>query len=324
MLVKHSVNDSSVELVRLKNDIQQLEEKKKVVQQSLQSIAAQFAENTLKEGSVREYLKAKQSILNQTSADVASASKELAALKADIKTIKTLKKDDLIETKQIQEEHYLLGLKVEGAKIAILVDHSASMAHEKLINIIKTKNGTTQEKQQAKKWVRTQKVVQWLLARLPKNSDVIVVAFNEKATILGSANWAKANGSSTINAILSDLGNLVPAGATNLQQGLRTINKYAPSNLYIITDGLPTKGESRYKSLSPFADCSSLSGKPNIISGECRVKLFKQTIAESAKNTTQVNVILLPLEGDPDAAKQYWGWTAATGGLMISPAGSWP
>jgi len=205
-----------------------------------------------------------------------------------------------------------------------LVDNSASMTHEKLIDIIKTKNSSTQEKQQAKKWIRTQKVVKWLLARLPKNSDVIVVAFNEKAESLGPKNWAKANASSTISSILSDLNNVVPEGATNLQQGLQTINKFSPSNLYIITDGLPTKGESRYKSLNPFASCSSLSGKSNIISGECRVKLFKQTIKESAKSNVQVNVILLPLEGDPDATNQYWSWTAATGGLVLSPAGNWP
>ncbi len=324
MLVKHNVADSSIELDNLKNDIQQLEEKKKVAQQTLQNITTQLSENTLEESAAREELKAKKSILSQTSADIELTSKTLASLKSDIKTIKVLKKADLIETKPAQEEHYLLGLKVEGTKIAILVDSSASMTNEKLIDIIKTKSGSNKEKQRARKWIRTQKVAQWLLARLPKNSDVIVVAFNEKAISLGSKSWAKASGSSTISTILSDLNKLVPEGATNLQQGLQTINKFSPSNLYIITDGLPTKGESRYKSLNPFASCSSLSGKSNIISGECRVKLFKQTIKESAKSNVQVNVILLPLEGDPDAANQYWSWTAATGGLLLSPAGNWP
>jgi len=324
MLVKHNVNDSSVELDNLQNDIQQLEEKKLKAQQIVQNTKAQLAENSRTENTARKELAAKQAILSQTSADIELTSKQLELLKSAIKTIKVLKKDDLIETQQVQEQHYLLGLKVEGPKIAILVDNSASMTHEKLIDIIKTKNGSSQEKQQAEKWIRTQKVVAWLLARLPKNSDVIVVAFNEKAKNLGSANWAKANSSSTINAILSDLNTLVPEGATNLQQGLQAINTFSPSNLYIITDGLPTKGESRYKSLNPFASCSSLSGNSTIISGECRVKLFKQTIKESAKSNIQVNVILLPLEGDPDATNQYWSWTAATGGLVLSPAGDWP
>jgi hypothetical protein len=38
----------------------------------------------------------------------------------------------------------------------------------------------------------------------------------------------------------------------------------------------------------------------------------------------KVNVILLPIEGDPQASPEFWNWTASTGGLLISPAESWP
>ncbi|HFD10979.1 MAG TPA: VWA domain-containing protein, partial [Crenotrichaceae bacterium] len=243
---------------------------------------------------------------------------------SDIKTIKVLKKEDLVATKHVNEEQYLIGLQVKGRKIAILVDHSASMTDEKLIDIIKTKNGSVQSKQRAKKWIRTKKVVQWLLARLPSNSDVIAIAFNDKARTLGHNGWVKASAAASIPAILSDLNTLTPEGATNLQRGLQLVNKYAPSNIYLITDGLPTKGESRYKSLNPFASCSSLLGNSKIISGACRVMLFRQTIAETSVKNAQTNIILLPLEGDPDAIDQYWGWSAVTGGLVLNPANNWP
>ncbi|MDT8311820.1 MAG: VWA domain-containing protein, partial [Methylophaga sp.] len=111
---------------------------------------------------------------------------------------------------------------------------------------------------------------------------------------------------------------------TNLQKGLNAINKFAPSNLYVITDGLPTKGESQYRSLNPFAKCNSLTGNAQTISGDCRKRLFQQTVQESNRQGTQVDVILLPLEGDPDAVNQYWLWAASTGGLLISPASNWP
>lgn len=323
MMVKHNVDDSSIELGKLKNDIQQLEQKKQAAQQALKTIEAQLAENALEENTAKKALAAKKSILAKTSSDIALTAKQLESLKSDIKETKVLKKDDLVASKQVNEEHYLLGLKVEGKKIAILVDNSASMTHEKLIDIIKTKTGSTKDKQRARKWTRTKKVVKWLLARLPKNSDVMVVAFNEKSKVLGHKGWAKAN-ASTVASILSDLNSLTPKGATNLQLGLKAVKKYTPSNLYVITDGLPTKGESRYKSLNPFASCSSLTGNSNIISGVCRVKLFKQSIAESAPKNVRTNVILLPLEGDPDAMNQYWRWTASTGGLVLSPAGNWP
>lgn len=324
MLVKHNVDDSSIELDNLKNDIRQLEQQKESSLQTLKSIEVQLSENTVQDAKAKRKLAEKRSILAKATSDVENAAKEIEALKSNIKEIKVVKKADLIETPQVNEENYLLGLKVEGPKIAILVDSSASMTNEKLIDIIKTKSSSNLEKQQAKKWLRTKKVTKWLLARLPQNSDIIVVAFNENAKLLGNQGWIKASAPTGLPSILSDLNALIPEGATNLQRGLQLVNKYAPSNLYIITDGLPTKGESSYKSLNPFASCSSLLGRSSTISGECRVKLFQQTIAESAKSGVQVDVVLLPLEGDPDAINQYWRWTATTGGLIISPASNWP
>ena len=324
MLIKHNVNESSVEITHLNRDIQQLEEKKQAAQQQLNAIQTQLAENSSAKQTASQSLETAKSSLARTRAEIAAASRAIKSLKSDIKSIKVLKKDDLVASKRINEEHYLIGLQVKGPKIAILVDHSASMTHEKLIDIIKTKNGSNQAKLQSEKWIRTKKVVRWLLARLPNNSDVIVVAFNEKAQVLGHNGWVQASASSSIPAILADMNALVPDGATNLQRGLQLVNKFAPSNVYLVTDGLPTKGASQYKSLNPFSSCSSLLGNSKIISGACRVKLFRQTIAETSRKNVQINVILLPLEGDPDAIDQYWGWTAATGGLVLSPASNWP
>ncbi len=324
MLVKHNVNDSSVEFENLKNDIDKLEVIKEESIQKLKSIEEQLIKESATEVISKKNLEASQSVLAQGLADTAKSVEEIEKIKSEIKDIKVKKKEDLVETKQINEESYLLGLKVEGKKIAILVDSSASMTNEKLIDIIKTKSSSDQDKQRAKKWIRTKKIVEWLLARLPNDSDVLVVSFNEKATLLGAQGWMKANTPNSVDSVLSDLNKLIPEGATNLQIGLDTINKYSPSNLYLITDGLPTKGESSYKSLNPFAKCSSLLGKSSTISGECRVKLFQQTITESGKTGMHVDVILLPIEGDPDAVNQFWYWTAISKGLVISPANDWP
>jgi hypothetical protein len=65
-------------------------------------------------------------------------------------------------------------------------------------------------------------------------------------------------------------------------------------------------------------------GKSATISGECRLKLFRQSIRDSSLRGVTVNVILLPIEGDPDAANEYWAWAAQSGGLVISPAANWP
>ena len=71
------------------------------------------------------------------------------------------------------EEDYLIGLKVEGKRIAILLDRSASMTDAKLVDIITRKLGSNARKKQGPKWHRTIRVARWLLARLPDDSQVV-------------------------------------------------------------------------------------------------------------------------------------------------------
>lgn len=324
MIVKQKVDEAPIEVDNLKQDISQLEQVQSEALLTLRELEAAKQSQQSRQAALQAALREKQSILARQSESFEGSQAELAQLKSVITDIKVPDREDLVETQQVNEENYLLGLRVEGRKIAILVDISASMTNEKLIDIIQTKSRSTQVKQQAPKWLRTKKTVEWLLARLPAESEVVVVAFSDEATVLGgNASWRPGN-SQTVNAIMAELNTLVPQGATNLQKGLDTLNTFSPSNLYVVTDGLPTKGESRYRSLNPFASCSSLTGSAATISGDCRVKLFQQTITESGRRDIQVDVILLPLEGDPDAFNQYWSWAAVTGGLVISPAGNWP
>ena len=84
-------------------------------------------------------------------------------------------------------------------------------------------------------------------------------------------------------------------------------------------------GNSSYGGLVSFFDCSSLLGKSTNISGECRKELFRQTLNDSGLGPgTTANIILLPIEGDPEASPEYWNWSATTGGLLITPAEGWP
>jgi len=218
----------------------------------------------------------------------------------------------------------VMGLKVEGQKIAFLIDSSASMTDEKLIDIIRRKTGTDSEKKQGPKWQRSKRIMHWLLARAPKGSQVAVITYNGKARSLGGSGWLRSTDAGGMQAVFRDLDAVIPTGATNLQRGLQAVARLRPTVIYLLTDGLPTAGLSRYASLNPFASCGGLLGRSTKISGACRVKLFRQSLADSAPGSVRVNVILLPIEGDPQAAPEYWRWTGATGGLLISPAESWP
>ena len=324
MLVKHNVGYSALETDLLGEDLASLQQQEQVLQAMLAELKNISQSETEKIALLKEKISKLEAELREKNQSLIDRKDQLAALKNDIKNTPRAKKADVIEDDRGGEENYLMGLKVEGSRIAILIDSSASMTDEKLIDIIRRKNGSDNNKQSGPKWKRTKKVVKWLLARVPKGSRVSVVSYNDKAVNLGKTDWFDPTNPAELTAVYQDIEKLVPQGPTNLQRGLKALAGLAPSNIYIITDGLPTSGDSRYASLNPFASCSSLLGKSNTISGECRVKLFRQTLIDSSPASAIVNVILLPVEGDPDASNEYWNWTATTRGLLISPAVNWP
>ena len=224
-------------------------------------------------------------------------------------------------------EDYLLGLKVEGRKIIILVDSSASMTEERLIDIIRYKISSAQERRQSPKWQRTLGIVEWLVAKVPNGSDYKVIHFAEKATVVGGSDWKKGADPKDTTTILSDLKQVTPEGGTNLHAAVALMRSTGAgfSNVYLVTDGLPTQGDTgKIKAISSFfSGCASIVGNAQKISGKCRVRLLNDII-NSYKERTPVNIILLPLEGDSYAAGAFWQWTAKSDGLLISPESSWP
>ena len=245
-----------------------------------------------------------------------------AALRERVESIEPHQAADVIEDVAGGEENYLLGLKVEGRRIAILIDRSASMTDERLIDIIARKVRADAEKRKGPKWRRTLRTARWLLHRLPAGSEVAVITFNDEAKMLHREGWADGRDRATLQALFDELDRLVPTGATNLEAGLRALGRLSPeaTDIYVVTDGLPTR------SLSSPGLLSGCSKNPRgKVSGECRKLLFAASLRNSAPPAgRKVHVILLPLEGDPEAAPAFWNWTARAGGLLLTPARGWP
>ena len=324
MLVKHNVGNSPVEIDLLTGDVQQLELRQEELRQILDELQNISQSETEKIAQLRARLARLEDSLSQKELSLLQKREQLAALKGDISTRPIARQEDLVQDDRGGEENYLMGLKVEGSRIAVLIDSSASMTDATLLEIIKRKNGSIENKKRGPKWLRAKKTVRWVLARVPKTSQLAVISYNASQKSLGGAGWQKADNPATLAAFYRDIDAVVPEGATNLQKGLQAAAQLGATDLYLITDGLPTVGDSRYASLNPFASCSSLLGRSSTISGECRVKLFRQSVQDSGLRGVKINVILLPIEGDPDAANEYWGWAAVSGGLVISPAENWP
>ena len=327
ILVRIQPEEQPIDLGDLKSDLQKLQQQEIALQSELKEKSNERAAFDTASQSLAERVAAARAKLQSLAQDTSSKQAQLESLKEKIEKTPIAKKQDVVQDDKVGEENYLLGLKVEGRRIVFLVDMSASMTDEKLIHIIRRKSGPDLGKKQGPKWQRTKRVVRWLSNRIPPQSKAMVIGYNNQTQAIGPTNWFQENDGLAISKIFSDLDAVVPAFATNLQKALDQAKSLspAPTDYYVVTDGLPTAGTSNYRSLNPFAKCSSLTGKSTIISVACRVKLFRQTVRESGPAfTNKVNVVLLPLEGDPDAAPEYWGWTNATGGLLISPAVNWP
>ncbi len=212
------------------------------------------------------------------------------------------------------DRQYLTGLKVGGKRVLILIDVSASMLDETVVNVVRRRNMDDSKKRSAPKWRRTLATADWLVSNLPSTSRFQLYSFNTAArpAISGTdGKWLLASSSKDVNAAVNALQQLLPARGTSLYQALAVAKKLSPKpdNILLVTDGLPTQGR----------------GKPTgtTVSAAERLAHF-ETAVRSLSSGIPVNTILLPMEGDAYAAAAYWKLAIDTRGSFMTPARDWP
>lgn len=253
--------------------------------------------------------------LQKDSQDISRLRQQVEALEQEIERVREREQSaDLVELRGQGDRQYLTGLKLGGERILILVDASASMLDDSLVNIIRRRNMADPVKLQSPKWQRTLKTVEWLIAQLPRHSRYQLYTFSTRAeagTPGTAGQWLETSNSQSIANSLDKLRRTIPARGTSLINAFAAIDDFSlkPDNLFLITDGLPTLGKSR--------------NNDNTISGKKRVRLFQQAVT-TLPSRLPVNVILLPMEGDPEAAGLFWQLGLTTGGAFLSPAQDWP
>ena len=304
---KLEIKESEEEILRITNEI--IDKKKEI--ELLES------QNTIISTLIKEELK------NQELSE-----EEIRNLELELKQLEK-NNADIIQTSDGGERQYLTGLKVEGKRIAFLLDNSASMLDESIVNIVRRSLFVDQTQEQSEKWVRAKKSAEWLVNRLPPDSEYTFITFNENVDSLTESQWLKSSDVNSINSVLKKVNLLRPTGGTNLEKALIFVKSLEPKPdaLYLITDGLPTIGEEVERFSSDFLEkCfRSKQRKKNTISSNCRHQLFqkaKKGFLSGRKIRT--STILLPLEGDPRAASDYWNLSIQSGGLLISPSSDWP
>jgi hypothetical protein len=213
------------------------------------------------------------------------------------------------------DRQYLTGLRVGGSRIVILVDASASMLDDTVVNVLRMRNMSETRKLLSDKWRRALSTVDWLAAQLPAESEFQIYTFNTQAAPLvdGSAGkWLKVNDPNALDDALAKLRKIVPKDGTSLENVFIAMSELnpKPDNVILLTDGLPTQGPS-----APVIR--------KTIDGDDRLKLFERAMGKYPRGVP-LNVILMPMEGDPSAPSAYWLAARTTGGSFLSPSKDWP
>jgi hypothetical protein len=209
---------------------------------------------------------------------------------------------------------YLTGLKLGGERVLILVDGSASMLADTVVNAVRRRNMDDEQKKQSPKWQWTLRTVEWLVAQLPASSRFQIYIFNisaEPALIDSKGEWLDAADSLVMEEAIAGLRQYSPESGTSLTNGFGAIADFddRPDNVFLLTDGLPTQGKN--------------PPKKYMVSGGQRRSYFLAAMKEFPRGVP-LNTILFPMEGDPEAAALFWQTALDTDGAFIAPSRDWP
>jgi hypothetical protein len=142
------------------------------------------------------------------------------------------------------DRRYITGIKMRGKHVLILLDRSASMLHQDLVNVILLRNSDEAKKRAASKWRRALDTTNWIVTQLPAGAQFQVYGFNTKAeAVLASSagKWQDANDPLARSRNIEALNAIVPQDGTSLINAFAAVKQMSPlpDQVILITDGLP-------------------------------------------------------------------------------------
>jgi hypothetical protein len=333
LIIDHSIEVESRELnvdllsevSLLEEDIREGQENMVALRNSLNETDLEIVETEGRATRVSEEIEEYEALIEALVPDGLSEDEAIEQLKAEVQSLE----DEVKRLRQASEENsgksarsfvgdgnrqYLTGMNLGGRNIAILLDVSASMLADRLVNIIRLRNMDQALQRSADKWTRALNTVDWLTAQLPVGSEYQVITFNTTpGTALAGTEgqWLEVADQAQLEKASKALRDLTPAGGTSLENVfayLQTLSP-VPDNIFLITDGLPTQGTE--------------PPRGSKVSGVQRQRLFRQAVRQLPANVP-VNIILAPMEGDPMAASEFWQLAQSTRGSFMSPSSDWP
>ena len=299
VVVRNSLTEADEELVETQGEAERILE----TIRTLEIEVAKMRNETL----------ASQQHVNELASDLKNLDEEQRRLGAP----EPAERDSGSKVREVRGEgdrQYLTGLKMGGQRVLILVDVSASMLDETIINVVRRRNMDTASKRSAPKWLRALKTADWLVSNLPADARFQLYTFSTRASAVLSGTdgtWLKASARKDVDGAIRALSQTVPGGGTSLYHALAVTKRLSPrpDNILLVTDGLPTQGRDKPSSTT--------------VSADQRLQHF-QAAVRTLPSGVPVNTVLLPMEGDAYAAAAFWKLAQETRGSFLTPARDWP
>ena len=245
---------------------------------------------------------------------------DIKTLEEEVKRLLAMAEAESADGNKIREfkgdgdRQYLTGLKLGGRRTLILVDRSASMLSDTIVNIIRRRNMSDRDKLRSVKWRQTIATVDWLTSQFVPGSEFQIYMYNNdvEPVIKGTDGiWLKSDDGTQIEEALRVLRRTTPENGTNMLAAYQVASQFTPQpdNIILLADGLPTMDE-------PTTNARTIDARQ-------RFNLHNRAV-RALPSGIPVNIFLYPLEGDYEASILYWSLAYRTSGSFISVSRDWP
>ena len=322
LILRHNANEIPIpderlssEISLLQQDIQQAEQDQVKALNSLEDIELRLVKTQGLSKRVITEIAEKEKSIQEDPNNIDILRRKVKQLEEETAQIEDIEFGDKVrEFVGDGNRQYLTGLTLGGERVLILIDGSSSMLADTVVNALRRRNMDDVQKQKSAKWQWSLRTLEWLLAQLPPSSRFQVYVFNNQAQAMlagTEGEWLDASDSLALERVMESTDAFVPSEGTSLSKAIDVIAEFdsKPDNLFILTDGLPTLGNT--------------PPKKYMVTGSQRRQHFETAIAKLPRGIP-VNTILFPMEGDPEAAALFWQLALDTKGAFIAPSRDWP
>lgn len=248
-------------------------------------------------------------------AQLAAIEEELGKLIDDKENMPKQEEKTPVPIPNPDRRQYLTGFDILGEQVLFLVEASAGMTADTIVEATEFAGKSEKERREGPKWKRVKLALRWLIANLKDGSNYKIIFYNKDLVPLEvgfGREWFDPMDNELTVEVLNAIDDITPEGGANLERAFAIVNELPiePDRLVLICDGLPT-----------LAD--SYGGGGSQVMYDDRVAMLR--MAQNALDIDlPVNTIMYPLMPDPGSAVHFWRLANSSGGSMISPSEGWP